>query len=552
MDPIDYLRVLRRRWPLIVLFTLLGAALGWALHVDPVDEPVPVQIHAATHTLITAGGSGDAANLRRAALVATVGSVPERVAEQLGQPAPLLEERVTTRVDPEVGVLDLTAVAGEADEAIAIADAFAVQLEQLLAEQAQTRHQRSIDALLARRAELESRIRELTAQLAVPTPDAVLQEAERQALLSRLGTTVSAVEELVAQGPAGPDVVSLDAADPRSLWLPEAPARLTVAALEEAQTERPSADSAELGRTASAGLGALLGFLVGIGVALVVERLAKLIRTRDEATTAFGLPVLAEVPPLPRRLRRQAAVVALTDTSSRAAESYRQLRSSLLVLASPPLAEAEPATGGQGGRRSRFDTGRPSPYVILCTSAEDRDAARNTASNLAIVLSETGRDVLLVTLGGNVDDHPLASPDERRLEGGEVRPTVVERVGLLDATTLGESDVAVACDAAIAKHTGRYEFVVLEAPLLLGASDASALIPVAHVVVVTARLGATRSDVAARSGDLLRQLGAPSPGIVLANAPTVARGQSHRKNGGDRGAAPPGRRATSGETTVAS
>ncbi len=63
-------------------------------------------------------------------------------------------------------------------------------------------------------------------------------------------------------------------------------------------------------------LGGLLGFIAGVALALLLERLNRRIRTPQDAETAFALPVLAEVPEFKSRSnatvdpRRRGAAVA--------------------------------------------------------------------------------------------------------------------------------------------------------------------------------------------------------------------------------------------------
>ena len=50
MEPIDYVRALLRRWPLIVIAALIGAAFAF-LGTDPEPEPIETNFQA-THTLL--------------------------------------------------------------------------------------------------------------------------------------------------------------------------------------------------------------------------------------------------------------------------------------------------------------------------------------------------------------------------------------------------------------------------------------------------------------------------------------------------------------------
>ena len=108
-------------------------------------------------------------------------------------------------------------------------------------------------------------------------------------------------------------------------------------------------------------LGAFLGLLVGIGLAFVVERLDRRIRTRAEAEAAFTLPVLAEVPQVKKAQQRDCEIVAALAPLSRFAEAYRAIRSSLLFTRAAMAADEAGAA-----ERRRMET-VPSP-AARCSS----------------------------------------------------------------------------------------------------------------------------------------------------------------------------------------
>ena len=99
-------------------------------------------------------------------------------------------------------------------------------------------------------------------------------------------------------------------------------------------------------------LGGLLGFLAGVGLALVADKLDRRIRTREDAEVAFGLPVLAEVPKLSSSQQRQHDVVAVSAPLSRAAEAYRAIRTSF-VFQHNAAAHDRGAGTGPGRQRQR-------------------------------------------------------------------------------------------------------------------------------------------------------------------------------------------------------
>ncbi|HEV7863267.1 MAG TPA: hypothetical protein VGR20_11220, partial [Acidimicrobiia bacterium] len=67
-----------------------------------------------------------------------------------------------------------------------------------------------------------------------------------------------------------------------------------------------------------------LGLLVGIGGAFALDRLDSRIRSKARAEAAFGAPVVAEVPPIPKASQGQ--LLARTQPASPFVEAYRGLR----------------------------------------------------------------------------------------------------------------------------------------------------------------------------------------------------------------------------------
>lgn len=142
-------------------------------------------------------------------------------------------------------------------------------------------------------------------------------------------------------------------------------------------------------RTLNALLGVVLGLGLGVGMAFFLDYLDSSIASPSESERASGLPTLAVVPRIEgggearasgRLGRRLAAVpvgaadlVTRRDPRGPDAEAYRELRTAILLSSA----------------------GRP-PRRIMVTSALPEEGKSTTALNLAAVLSQLGKRVLLV------------------------------------------------------------------------------------------------------------------------------------------------------------
>ena len=122
------LQVLRRWRSIIVAGVLIGVVVGW---LSAPGRVVGSTTYEATHQLIldppTRGGS----EVNRAAVLATLGAVPDRVADRLGIDRRLIRSMVSAGTHDDVGVVLITGRSTDPAQAEALAD---VTAEEVLAE----------------------------------------------------------------------------------------------------------------------------------------------------------------------------------------------------------------------------------------------------------------------------------------------------------------------------------------------------------------------------------------------------------------------------------
>jgi polysaccharide biosynthesis transport protein len=122
-------------------------------------------------------------------------------------------------------------------------------------------------------------------------------------------------------------------------------------------------------------LGLLLGGVIGLGVAFLIEGLDRRVRSDSEIEQVLGLPLLGRIPELPPELRDANSLLTVSDAESIQAESFRRLRTRIDLL-----------NLDRGTRR------------IMFTSAVPREGKSTTVANLAVALAQSGRRVALVDL----------------------------------------------------------------------------------------------------------------------------------------------------------
>jgi capsular exopolysaccharide synthesis family protein len=248
-------------------------------------------------------------------------------------------------------------------------------------------------------------------------------------------------------------------------------------------------------------LGAVLGILVGVGLALVAERIDRRIRTREEFEAAYGMPVLAEIPMLTSAEQRAFELSARTGPFSRAAEAYRAVRSSILF-------QRPMHTSGQLSTKA---------LTIMVASATPKEGKSTTSANLAAIFAESGQRVLVM----NCD---FRRPTLHRFFGVENEPRHVLDTGIeglmlvSDVTGPDNPNPAQVTDQQrriITNSQEHFEVLILDTAPLLSTNDATELMDLVDLVVVVGRVGQSTSDNALRVRELLSRLDAPAAGVVM-------------------------------------
>ncbi|HZQ91801.1 MAG TPA: polysaccharide biosynthesis tyrosine autokinase [Terriglobales bacterium] len=268
----------------------------------------------------------------------------------------------------------------------------------------------------------------------------------------------------------------------------------------------------------------LFSLAFGIMLSFAVEVLDNTLRTPDQVQMVASLPPLAIIPAgqlgaarnrmLPgattRRLTPadQVGLVSFAHPRSALAESYRALRTSLLLSS----------------------TGAP-PKVILVTSALAQEGKTTTAVNSAIVLAQKNAKVLLI-------DADMRRPSIHRvlgikqgpglsnfLGGKESAENVVQsypQVPNLSVIPAGpvaahpaEMLGSVTMSRALARWREQYDHIIIDTPPSLNVTDAVLLSVEADTVILVIRSGRTTKQALRRARDLLLRVNAKLAGVVV-------------------------------------
>lgn len=257
------------------------------------------------------------------------------------------------------------------------------------------------------------------------------------------------------------------------------------------------------------GLAAIMGLLLGLGLAILRETLDTTVKSAQDVSHTIGTALLGTVQ-YDARAAKQPLVTEL-DTHAPRVEAFRVLRTNLQFV----------------------DVDRESKVVVV-TSALPSEGKSTTAINLAITLAQTGQRVLLIE--GDLRRAKL--PTYLHLEPTVGLTTVlIGKVALEDAIQpWGEHGLDVmtsgttppnpsellqshAMEMVLAKARADYDIVLLDAPPLLPVTDAALLAAQADGAILVIRQGKTKKDQLAEAYQRLESVDARVLGSVLNMTP---------------------------------
>jgi len=257
-------------------------------------------------------------------------------------------------------------------------------------------------------------------------------------------------------------------------------------------------------------IGLMLGFVLGVGLAFLLEFLDDTIKDKsDIEKVASSLPVLGLIPAVPAwKSKDEVRLVSLSEPSSPVAEAYRTLRTSVQFL------------------------GMDRPVqVVQLTSPSASEGKTTTLANLAVAMARAGRRVVVIccdlrrprvheffgvenkvgftsVLLGEVGLSQALQkvPDVERLfvlASGPLPPNPAE---LLSSKRAVEVLDALRADGNL---------LLLDSPPILPVTDALILSrQVDATLLVTIAGGTTKKD-ASRAIEMLQQVDAPLAGVIL-------------------------------------
>jgi len=267
----------------------------------------------------------------------------------------------------------------------------------------------------------------------------------------------------------------------------------------------------------------VLSLIAGIGLAFLLDFLDDTVKSLDDVDRYIHLPALAMIPAgrsggvrlkgIPQANpgpSESTALAMIDDVRSPIAESYRHLRTSLLLSSA----------------------GQP-PRTILVTSSQPSEGKTTTAINTAFMLAQTGAEVLIIDcdlrrprlhaqfevanakglttwLSGEKDlDNLLQvypkTPNLKILTSGPVPPNPAELLGSEEMRRL------------LGQLSERFAHIIIDSPPAISFTDASILSTMVDGVMLVVHGGRSSRAVVRRAKQQLLDVGAHIFGVVLNN-----------------------------------
>ncbi len=297
-------------------------------------------------------------------------------------------------------------------------------------------------------------------------------------------------------------------------------------------------------------LGGFVGLIVGLGLALMLERTDRRIRRPQDLEAAYGLPLLGAVPNS-RALARSAVGGGMHSIlPSSEAEAFSLIRAHLRLLTidrdlrTVLIASAAPGDGKTTIARHLAEAAARSGSRVLLLEVDLRDPTFSQQLGLRV-----GPGLTEVVNGSASVDEAVqrvvlnAGPGE---EGAKVQTLAVLAAGSILPPNPGELIESDAMDAVLDQVRPSYDLIVIDTPPLTAVSDAFPLLTKVDGVIIVGRVGLSRRNAAEQLHSILASSGAPLLGIIAngseSGIPGVYAapndGKSSRTAASKRGASP--------------
>jgi capsular exopolysaccharide synthesis family protein len=252
-------------------------------------------------------------------------------------------------------------------------------------------------------------------------------------------------------------------------------------------------------------LAMFVGLMLGAGIVFLIEAMDDTLKGPEEIARQLGLPVLGIIAAHgPEKMK----LITINESLSPVTEAFRSLRTNLqFASVDNPL------------------------HSVLVTSPSPDDGKSTIAGNLAVIMAQAGRQVVvldadlrkpslhmlfrvpnrtgfssLFTATGVSPDGNLRNTEVTNLKimtSGELPPNPSELLGSEKMTKILE------------QAGNQFDFIVVDSPPLLAVTDAAVLAPKVDGVLLVIKPGVSKLQACKHAVEQLKMVGAHILGVVL-------------------------------------
>lgn len=262
-------------------------------------------------------------------------------------------------------------------------------------------------------------------------------------------------------------------------------------------------------------LAAVVGFLLAAGAIIAREALDDTIKTPDDITHKFKLPVLGVIN---HHAMGEEIPITLGDPRSPTAEAYRTLRTNVnYASVDKPL------------------------HTLMITSSEPGEGKSTTISNLGVVLAQNGKRVIVAdcdlrhprvhTYLGLVNRQGLSNlfAQPHDVLNSSRQRTKVENLSVVTTGSLPPNPAELLgsqkMQSILNSMRQSADIILIDTPPTLAVTDAAVLAPTVDGVLLVVCPGKTRASALRQTLEQMRQVNANVLGVVLNDV--VVKGTSY-------------------------
>ncbi len=265
------------------------------------------------------------------------------------------------------------------------------------------------------------------------------------------------------------------------------------------------------------GVGALLGFLIGVVIAYWREKSDKRFRAPEDICDQIGASVVGHIPAMPLAKRKDGkpwtidpAICTFHQPQSHFAEAYRAVRVALY-----------------------FSTQGKANKIIQITSPSPGDGKSTLAANLAVSIANSGKRVVLVEgdfrrprvheifrIHSEIGMPAVIRGDAELTEA--LHETIVENLWCIPCGKAPETPAELLASERfghlLEALRERFDYVIVDTPPVLAVTDPCTVAARVDGVYITMRLKKNSRATASRAAEMLESTGGKLLGVVVNGA----------------------------------